>query len=206
MRIICNTALAALIACLPPAQADATDAATASHGANRGHSPMLARQTDESRHTANDAGGIPAKLSPGPNEALVLIVPARGVQIYQCRAKNGADGQYEWAFVAPEAQLFDARGATIGRHYGGPHWEANDGSKVVATLRARADAPADQAIPWLLLDARSVAGDGAFSKVTTIQRVYTAGGVAPVSGCSRSQAGSSARVAYTADYHFFARQ
>jgi uncharacterized protein DUF3455 len=105
--------------------------------------------------------------------------------------------------VAPEADLFDARGARIGRHYAGPHWESIDGSKIVGVVKERADAPVADAIPWLLLAAKSVGPDGAFSKVTSIQRVNTVGGVAPKAGCSQAAAGTSVRISYTAEYHFF---
>jgi len=145
---------------------------------------------------------VPDKLKAGANESLAMIVPAKGVQIYECRA--GKDGGYDWAFVAPEADLFDGRGNKIGKHYAGPHWEANDGSKVLASLKERADAPQADAIPWLLLNAESVGPAGSFSKVTSIQRVNTVGGVAPKSGCSKANAGAPARVNYTADYYFFA--
>jgi Protein of unknown function (DUF3455) len=122
---------------------------------------------------------VPDALKPGANESLAMIVPARGVQIYECRARRDAGGGYEWAFVAPEADLFDARGNRIGRHYAGPHWESSDGSKILGTLKERADAPVPDAIPWLLLTAKSVGSDGSFSKVTSVQRVNTAGGLAP---------------------------
>jgi len=145
---------------------------------------------------------VPDKLKAGANESLAMIVPAKGVQIYECRA--GKDGGYDWAFVAPEADLFDGRGNKIGKHYAGPHWEANDGSKVLASLKERADAPQADAIPWLLLNAKSVGPAGSFSKVTSIQRMNTVGGVAPKSGCSKANAGAPARVNYTADYYFFA--
>jgi hypothetical protein len=135
---------------------------------------------------------VPASLDPQGGERLALVVPAKGVQIYECR--NQA-----WAFVAPEADLFDAAGKKIGHHYGGPHWEAADGSKVVGAVKARADAPAG-AIPWLLLGTKSVGPEGAFSRVSSIQRVATAGGVAPAGSCV---SGEKARVAYTADYYFF---
>src|SRR6266566_1712888 len=69
---------------------------------------------------------VPDKLKPGANESLAMIVPAKGVQIYECRARKDQVGEYEWAFVAPEADLFDARGNRIGRHYAGPHWESTD--------------------------------------------------------------------------------
>ena len=77
--------------------------------------------------------------------------------------------------------------ARIGRHYAGPHWEALDGSKIAGTVKERADAPLADAIPWLLLTAKSVGPEGSFSKVTSIQRVNTVGGVAPTTGCSEAR-------------------
>lgn len=147
---------------------------------------------------------VPDKLRAGPNETLALVVNAKGVQIYECRPRRDELGAFEWAFVAPEADLFDRQGAKVGRHYAGPHWEASDGSKILGTQRERADAPAAGAIPWLLLSAKSVGPQGAFSNVTSVQRVNTAGGIAPREGCHPSSAGASARVAYTADYYFLA--
>jgi hypothetical protein len=146
---------------------------------------------------------VPDKLKPGANESLAMIVPAKGVQIYECRPRKDQGGGYEWAFVAPAADLFDAGGNRIGRHYAGPHWESTDGSKVLGTVKERADAPAADAIPWLLLTAKSVGPAGSFSKVTSIQRVNTAGGAAPKAGCSQVAAGTLARINYTADYYFF---
>jgi len=143
---------------------------------------------------------VPDNLSPGPNESLALVVPAKGVQIYECRARKDQAG-YEWAFVAPEAELFDASGKTIGRHFAGPHWQAADGSKIVGVVKSRAEAPSADAIPWLLLASKSVGPEGAFSKVTSIQRVETVGGVAPAGGCF--QPGSRASMPYSADYYFF---
>jgi hypothetical protein len=70
-------------------------------------------------------------------------------------------------------------------------------------VKARADAPVAGAVAWLLLATRADGPDGAFSKVTSIQRVNTAGGVAPATGCSPQTAGTTARIDYTADYHFF---
>jgi len=146
---------------------------------------------------------VPDKLKPGANESLAMIVPAKGVQIYECRAKKDQVGMYEWAFVAPEADLFDARGNRIGRHYAGPHWKSADGSKILGTVKERADAPVPDAIPWLLLAAKSVGSGGSFSKVTSVQRMNTVGGVAPRTGCSQAAAGTPARINYTADYYFF---
>jgi len=59
------------------------------------------------------------------------------------------------------------------------------------------------AIPWLLLAAKSVGSEGSFSKVTSVQRVNTVGGGAPKAGCSQAVVGTPARIDYTADYYFF---
>ena len=145
-------------------------------------------------HAPSATVQVPESLKPGANESLALIVPAKGEQIYECRERK-------WVFVAPEAGLFDANGRQIGWHYAGPQWHSMDGSRVVGAVKGRAEAPAANAIPWLLLSAKSVGGAGAFSKVTSIQRVSTSGGVAPTGGCA--QPGAQARVHYTADYYFF---
>lgn len=147
---------------------------------------------------------MPDSLQPGANQALSLVVPARGYQVYECRANPDRAGALEWAFVAPDADLYDTAGRKIGTHYAGPHWEAADGSKVVGKVTRRADAPETGAIPWLLLEAKSVGHAGAFSRVTSIQRVATVGGVAPAGGCT--QVGATSRVPYTADYYFFVAQ
>ena len=146
---------------------------------------------------------VPDRLKPGANETLAMIVPAKGVQIYECRAAKDQVAAYEWAFVAPEADLFDARGHRIGRHYAGPHWESTDGSRIVAAVKERNDAPVADAIPWLLLAAKPVVSEGSFGKVTSIQRVNTVGGKAPAAGCSQATAGTPVRIDYTADYYFF---
>ena len=148
---------------------------------------------------------VPEELRPAAGETLRFVVPAKGVQIYECRAVAEQPGVYRWAFVAPKAELYDARGRRIGTHYAGPHWQSADGSKIFGETRARLDAPADGAIPWLLLTATSVGVDGAFSNVTSVQRVNTVGGIAPQAGCSQSAAGALAQVAYAADYYFFAQ-
>jgi len=137
---------------------------------------------------------VPENLKPEAKESLALIVPAKGVQIYECR-------EAKWVFVAPEAELFDRAGNKVGTHYAGPHWEAADGSKVIGAVKQRADAPGTGNIPWLLLGTKSVGNEGSFSKVTSIQRVATVGGIAPAGACN--QPGGQARVPYTADYYFF---
>ena len=145
---------------------------------------------------------VPEPLKPAASEELAMTVAARGVQIYECRARKDGAG-YEWAFIAPDAELFDARSHSVGRHGAGPFWQANDGSRVVGAVKARADAPAASAIPWLLLTTKSTGSPGAFSGITSVQRINTAGGVAPAAECNAGLVGTAARVPYTADYRFF---
>lgn len=145
---------------------------------------------------------VPQTLAPGSYQVLALTVPARGAQIYECRI--GRDGAgFEWAFVAPDAELFDERSRSIGTHGAGPFWQSNDGSRVIGTVKARVDAPVPGAVPWLLLATKSNGPDGLFSRVSHVQRVNTSGGIAPVVPCTEGLQGKSVRVPYTADYLFF---
>jgi Protein of unknown function (DUF3455) len=142
---------------------------------------------------------LPAALKPGELKAY-LAVPAKGVQIYACN-KNDA-GAFAWTFKGPEAELADTAGKNIGKHYGGPTWEGNDGGKVVGAVKASAPAPGGNAIPWLLLDIKSRDGSGQFTQAAAILRVSTVGGTAPASGCDEAHAGTEQRVPYTAVYYF----
>ena len=164
----------------------------------------LAMSASAGAQSAAPAANVPENLKPSASESVAMIVAAKGVQIYECRqVKNQADA-YEWALVAPLADLFDASGNKVGIHYAGPHWESLDGSRIVGAAKASADAPQPGAIPWVLLAAKSDGGAGTFSKVTSVQRVNTIGGVAPRTGCSQTAAGTVVRVPYTADYYFLA--
>ena len=146
---------------------------------------------------------LPPALALVPGEVPVATLPARGVQVYECRA--AASGGPAWTFVAPDAELFEQDGRPAGRHGAGPFWQALDGSRVEATVAARADAPQPGTIPWLLLAARSTGGEGRFAAVTHIRRINTTGGAAPAGGCDAGTIGQQARVPYTADYLFHRR-
>jgi hypothetical protein len=146
---------------------------------------------------------IPENLRPAAAETLSLETKATGVQIYECGAGKDAPGRFEWVFRAPEADLFDRAGRRIGKHYAGPTWESNDGSKVVAAVKARSNAPDAKAIPWLLLGTKSTAGTGVFSRTSSIQRVSTVGGTTPTEPCNAALVGKVARVNYTAVYYFY---
>jgi hypothetical protein len=162
---------------------------------------------------------VPDEIAAGPGHKLEVIAVGNGVQIYRCDLKAAttdaavprgntpvAASRYEWTFLAPDAVLREPGGRYIGKHYGGPTWEATDGSKVVGTPEARRDAPGNSSIPWLRLDAKSSGTPGVFSGVTKILRVATTGGVAPPIGCNERERGKILRVDYTADYYFYVKR
>jgi Protein of unknown function (DUF3455) len=148
-------------------------------------------------------GDVPENLKVPATQTLAVAAQARGVQIYECGVNNADPARFEWIFKAPEAELFDKAGNRIGKHYAGPTWESDDGSKVVGAAKARDDGPDANAIPWLLLSATSAEGNGIFGKTQSVQRVKTAGGKAPADECNQAQLGKVVRVNYRATYNFY---
>lgn len=141
-------------------------------------------------------------LPPPPaNEQLLLQVHAQGDQIYTCKSDAA---HFSWTLKAPDAQLFDKDGKPFGKHFAGPSWEANDGSRVTGKAVANAPSPNADSIPWLLINILSHEGKGVLSGATTIERINTKGGKAPASGCDASHADQEVRVSYSADYLFYA--
>src|SRR5713226_6282675 len=136
---------------------------------------------------------VPQQIQPPANEQLLLRVHAKGDQIYTCKA-DGA--QFTWTLRAPDAQLFDKDGKPFGKHFAGPSWEANDGSRVAGQAVANAPSPDAISIPWLLVKIVSHDGSGVLSRATSIQRLNTKGGKAPSSGCDEPHAGQELRVPY----------
>jgi hypothetical protein len=140
---------------------------------------------------------VPKAIEAPAGEVVLLAAHAVGSQIYVCQA---AEGKVGWTLKAPEAELRDAQGAVLGRHFAGPTWHHKDGSEVTGKAAAKVDAPEAGAIPWLLVTAIGHSGTGVLSAVTSIQRVHTKGGVAPAGACA---AGAEAKSGYEADYYFY---
>ncbi len=146
---------------------------------------------------------VPESLKAPAGEELILLAHATGVQIYVCQA--GADQKFGWVFKAPEAELTDSAGKKVVHHSAGPSWKHADGSEVKGKVIAKQDAPKPEAIPWLLLAAASHSGEGILSRITSIQRIHTEGGLPPsASTCEESANGKESRSAYSADYYFYA--
>jgi hypothetical protein len=144
---------------------------------------------------------VPDKIAVQDGHKLYLVAHAVGVQIYSCNAT--ADG-FAWGLVAPRANLYGDNGKLIATHFGGPTWQARDGSTAVGSVVSRVKGAGT--IDWLLLSADSSAGpDGdRLAGTTFIQRIATTGGLAPAAAdCNLATVGTREEVPYTADYTFW---
>jgi hypothetical protein len=144
---------------------------------------------------------VPSAIVAAPHLKLHATHTAVGVQIHVCEADaKGA----RWTFVRPEAWLLGTDGEALGLHGAGPFWQARDGSRTVGRLLASSPAPRGDAIPWLLLAARSDGGAGVLERVEQIQRVDTVGGLVPSGeACTAERRGDQLRVPYVARYRYF---
>jgi hypothetical protein len=146
-----------------------------------------------------DPPAVPSTIAVAAGNTVFLVAHAVGVQIYPC---NATAAGYAWGAAAPRANLYNDHGKFIGTHFVGPSWQTKSGSTVVGSVVERATVN-PTAIPWLLLAATPTTA-GRLKRTTFIQRVATAGGLAPAAGdCNALTAGTRAEVPYTADYYFW---
>jgi uncharacterized protein DUF3455 len=138
---------------------------------------------------------VPAAIA-APGEAMAATFHAEGAQLYEC--KRDSENKLVWQFREPIAALM-LDGKTVGTHYAGPSWQHFDGSTVRAKAVASAPGASANDIPWLKLEVTELRGNGTLSRVTTIQRINTKGGVAK-GPCD--SAGEFLGVPYSADYVF----
>jgi hypothetical protein len=129
---------------------------------------------------------------------------------------------FAWILFTPEATLFSDHDKPVTTHFFSPNPSENGtiratwqhsrdtsivwGGRAVSSSDSRFVAP--DAIPWLKLPMAGVqdgpTGGDTLTATTFIQRLNTAGGVAPSAGCASStDVGSKAFVPYTADYFFY---
>jgi hypothetical protein len=155
---------------------------------------------------------------PAGNKAF-LEGDAFGTQDYICLPSSSG---FTWTFFGPQATLFNEHDKQIITHFLSPNpfeigtpratWQhSEDTSTVWAVQMAASSDPAfveKGAIPWLLLEVVGAqdgpTGGDELSQTTFIQRLNTAGGVAPSTGCALSKdVGMKTLVPYTADYFFY---
>src|SRR3984957_16140323 len=163
---------------------------------DRRHLPLLALCLAAGALLGNAAAAQVPDAIAAPGEAVVATFHAEGAQVYDCKAD--ASGKLAWQFREPIATLL-RDGATVGRHYAGPNWEASDGSPVTGKALANVAGTTPADIPWLKLDVVAHRGSGLLSGVTTVQRTNTHGGV--VNGLC-DKAGTYYSAPYSADYVF----
>ncbi|HEX5150687.1 MAG TPA: DUF3455 domain-containing protein [Parafilimonas sp.] len=150
---------------------------------------------------------IPGILKVPKGNKLAAQLYAKGVQIYQVQRSTTDPAIFKWVLVGPLATLYNNEDHTnpAGSHYAGPTWEFkkgfNKGEKTVAKKSQEASVDAT-AIPWLLLTAIDSLSSSN-NKVTFIQRVCTAGGLAPASGADEAHLGVYDSIPYTATYVFY---
>ena len=159
---------------------------------------------------------VPANLEV-PEGSPYLIASAEGTQNYVCVPTSAG---HTWAFFGPQATLFNAAKQQVTTHFLSPNpdeegtpratWQhSGDTSTVWAAAIANSTDSSfvrPGAIPWLLLRVvGSEEGSGVTLTATTyIQRVNTAGGIAPATGCkSAKDTGKKALVPYSTDYVFY---
>jgi hypothetical protein len=157
----------------------------------------------QAAHAGPPGPAVPGTIEVPDGNKVFLVGHAVGVQIYAC---NATASGFRWGLVAPRADLYDDHGKRIATHFGGPTWQAKDGSKVVGQRVDGVNVDAT-AIDWLLISAASTAAgpDGdRLAGTTFIQRTATTGGLAPAAAdCNEDSAGERAEIPYTADYHFW---
>ena len=163
--------------------------------------------SDQTQVVFNGLDTIPKILKVPRGNRLKKFGYATGVQIYQVQRSITDPNVFSWVNIAPAATLYNAPDFTdqFAIHYAGPTWEftkgPNTGTKVVATkLQAVTETPT--AISWLLLKAVDSLSSPD-NKITYVQRLYTAGGLAPTRGANKKHLGELDSIPYTAIYFFY---
>ncbi len=174
------------------------------------------------------AGGIPT-----PNVPFNIKVPAGnnvffvghavGTQNYVCLPSGDS---VKFVLFTPQATLFSDDEKQVTTHFFSPNpfengtirptWQHSRDSSAVWAHVNDGDSSTDAsfvalgAVPWVKLTVtkpgteNGPTGGDTLTKTTFIQRINTAGGVAPATGCTAAaDVGHEAFVHYTADYFFY---
>lgn len=152
-------------------------------------------------NSTTELPNIPDEVKVPDGNVLLLRAYGRGVQIYNCPFVDPPP-------ATPHAILLKGdsdEGDLVAIHFKGPSWQAMDGSIVVGDGPSAKHfvAPDSDGVDWLLVPAKSTAGNGLFSKVTFIQRLFTDGGKPSLAGCTQVQDQSQELVEYSAQYLFY---
>jgi hypothetical protein len=166
---------------------------------------------------------VPDDLVVEDGNKVFLVGHAFGTQNYICLPSATSTTGFAFALFTPEATLLDEEDEQLITHFFGPNPEENgavraawqhsrDGSTVWAKAIHNPSFDrkfvAENSVPWLLLQKVGVqtgtTGGDVLTATTFVQRINTAGGVAPSTGCASSaDVGAKAFIPYTADYYFY---
>jgi hypothetical protein len=163
---------------------------------------------------------VPTAVQVEAGNKLFLVGHGVGTQNYVCLPSGTG---FKFVLFTPQATLF-SEGEQVTTHFFSPNpaeggttratWQASRDTSTVWGQVKPGNASSDPAfvapgaIPWLLVTQVGSQGgpDGGdtLTGTTFIQRLNTAGGVAPATGCSSpADVGRQAFVPYTADYFFY---
>lgn len=154
-------------------------------------------------------GDIPDILNVPEGNRFLLQTFARGFQIYEVQRSATDPNVFSWVNIAPLAKLYatpDFQNLLI-NHFAGPTWQFVKGpfkdEKVVAK-KVQGITQDQTAIQWLLLKADSTLSSPG-NKITFIQRICTANGLAPKTGADEAHLGQKDSIPYTASYLFYTK-
>lgn len=170
-------------------------------------------------HAIPPVPSVPPGLEAPSGHEPYFVGRALGTQNYVC--SPSASG-VAWTLFGPQATIFDGRNKQILTHFisrnpietGIPRatWQHSDDSSAVWAVRLEGSSDPDwvdaDAIPWLLLKVvgteRGRGGGRRLIGTTYIQRIATAGGPAPATGCATPEdLGRTVFVPYYAHYVFY---
>jgi hypothetical protein len=171
---------------------------------------------------------VPANIEVPEGNVVFLVGHATGTQNYSCLpcdpSKPGCANGVAFALFTPQATLFNGQAEQVTTHFFSPNPFENNviratwqHSRDTSTVWGRVDGSSTDprcvkpgSIAWLLVNVKDVGtlagptGGDKLVKTTFIQRLNTAGGLAPSSGCSsQADIGRPAFVPYKADYFFY---
>jgi hypothetical protein len=168
---------------------------------------------------AHGPQAIPPTLVVPAGNKLFLEGHAFGTQNYMCLPSASAPAGVAWFNVGPQATLFADNGRQIITHFLSPNpdegglaratWQhSRETSAVWAVPDADPVFVETGAIPWLRLHfvgrVEGPTGGDTLAQTTYIQRINTAGGLAPTTGCTGvTDVGKRFFSPYEADYLFY---
>ena len=159
--------------------------------------------TESEKLTIPEAIALPENLPNGNSRVLTFF--AIGVQKYKAAEVPGSNPiAFTWAFVAPQADLYDITNQKVGTHSQGPTWQLSMLDSMYGQSFSppkSAVSPDQNSVDWLLLMPKNgKPPTGAFAGVDYLQRIDTRGGKAPLA--DPTEATQTIEVPYTAIYRF----